>query len=196
MQRPEIRIVGLGGALTSKVSSSRRALELALQGAREAGASVQVFDLAEVDLPLFREGKKEIPASAIELCEAVKQAHGMIWCSPLYHGAVSGAFKNAIDWLQLLHDEQEPYLSKKIVGLTAVAGGVQALQAINSMEHMVRALRGWTCPFVVPVNRSYEVFDKSGNLIDEHIGKQLGFLGGEVCRNALNWQKDARLVSS
>jgi hypothetical protein len=50
--------------------------------------------------------------------------------------------KNALDWLKLLGDRDPPYLTDKVVGLISTAGGVQALQAVNAMEFVVRAL----CP--------------------------------------------------
>ena len=61
----------------------------------------------------------------------------MIWASLLYHGTVSGAFKNALDWLDLLNDREPPFLTDKVVGLISTAGGVQGLQAINTMEFVV-----------------------------------------------------------
>jgi FMN reductase len=78
----------------------------------------------------------------------------MIWSSPTYHGSVSGSFKNALDWLILLAERDPPYLTNKPVGLVTTAGGVQGLQAINSMEFVVRALRGWSVPLVQPVAQS------------------------------------------
>ena len=72
----------------------------------------------------------------------------MIWSSPTYHGSISGSFKNALDWLILLAERDPPYLSNKPIGLVSTAGGVQGLQAVNSMEFIARALRGWSVPLV------------------------------------------------
>ena len=77
----------------------------------------------------------------------------------MYHGTVSGSFKNALDWLQLLSDSNPLFLTNKVVGLTNTAGGVQGLQAVNTMEFAVRALRGWAVPLVIPVARVWEAFD-------------------------------------
>ncbi|MGZ4555764.1 MAG: NADPH-dependent FMN reductase [Mycobacteriaceae bacterium] len=76
----------------------------------------------------------------------------MIWSSPTYHGPVSGAFKNAPDWLVPLADADPPYLTNKPVGLVVPAGGVHGLQAVNIMDFLVRALRGWAVPLVMPVD--------------------------------------------
>jgi len=98
-----------------------------------------------------------------------------------YHGSVSGSFKNALDWLILLAERTPPYLSNKPVGLVCTAGGVQGLQAVNSMDFIARALRGWSVPLVLPVAQSARSFDPDGHLVDEGVAGQLRKLGGEVC---------------
>jgi FMN reductase len=91
-----VRIVGLGGSLAQH-SASLSALRGALEGARDCGAEVQLFDLRELNLPMFVPGVESVPVAARELCDAVHGAQGMLWSNPLYHGTVSGAFKNALD---------------------------------------------------------------------------------------------------
>lgn len=182
-----VRIVALGGSL-SRGSTSLAAARLALAGAAEAGAEVELLDLRTLDLP-FYDPESEPTESVRRLVRAVAEADGLILASPLYHGTVSGHFKNALDWLQLLADAQPAYLTDKAVGLVATAGGVQALQAINTMEYVVRALRGWTVPLTVPVNRAWQVFDDAGSATDVAVEKQLRALGQEVARVA------ARLAS-
>jgi len=137
-----VTIVGLGGSLAPH-SASLSALRVALDGARDYGAEVRLFDLRELNLPMFVPGAEPVPAAARELCDAVHAAQGMLWSSPLYHGTVSGAFKNALDWFQLLSDRNPPYLTDKVVGLISTAGGTHGLQDVNTMEFAVRALRGW-----------------------------------------------------
>ena len=177
-----VRIVGLGGSL-AKYSTSLSALNVALEGARDHGADVQVFDLRELNLPMFVPGAEPVPAGALELCDAVAGAQGMLWSSPLYHGTISGAFKNALDWLQLLSDRKPAYLTDKVVGLISTAGGTHGLQAVNTMEFVVRALRGWAVPLVLPIPQSWQVF-KDGRLIDKRVEDQLRALGKELARAA------------
>ena len=181
-----IKIVGLGGSSNPR-SSTHAALETALAGAREAGAEVVHFNVSSMDLPIYKYGLTT-PA-AEELVAAVRAAHGMIWCSPLYHGTVSGAFKNAVDWLEMLARDVPPYLSNKVIGLIATAGGDQPLQAINTMEYMVRSLRGWTFPLTVPIPRADTAFDTEGALQDEALDQRLRLLGGEVAGAAEKWSR-------
>lgn len=116
------------------------------------------------------------------MVETLEGADGLLWSSPLYQGSISGSFKNALDWLHL--PSGTVYLADKVIGLIAVAGGAQGLQAINTMEFSVRALRGWAVPFVVPVPSASRVFDDEGRLEDEAVERQLKMLGSEVVRVA------------
>ncbi len=180
-------IVGLGGSLRA-ASSSLAALRVALAGAgaEAAGASVELLDVRELDLPLYHDG---VPAAlgVDRLVEAVAGADGLIWSSPLYHGTVSAAFKNALDWLQLLADHDPPFLTHKPVGLIATAAGVQGLQAVNTMEFVVRALRGWTVPLVVPVAQAYQCFAADGTPRDDAVVARLTALGREVVAASLRF---------
>lgn len=176
-------IVGLAGSLT-ETSSSLSALKLALEGAREAGAEVELLALHDLDLPMYPREEADPPASVRRLVEAVSGADGLIWSSPLYHGSISGAFKNALDWLELLSEHQPAYLTDKPVGLIATAGGSQGLQAINTMEYVVRALRGWTVPMTIPISRSWEAFDAHGQAQDPAVAQRLRDLGVQVTQAA------------
>ncbi len=178
-----VTIVGLGGSLAAP-SNSLAALKIAAEGAREAGAETVILDIRELDLPMYVPGAKETPEAVRRLCDAVYAADGLLWSSPLYHGTISGAFKNALDWLQLLSDRQPAYLTDKVVGLIATAGGMQGLQAVNTMEFVVRSLRGWAVPLVIPVSRAWQVFGDDGQARDSQVEEQLRALGREVARAA------------
>jgi len=178
-----IKVVGLGGSLAA-TSSSLAALRIALEGAAETGAQTEVLDIKELNLPMYAPDLDDVPESVKRMCESVHEADGLLWSSPLYHGTISGSFKNALDWLQLLSDREPAYLTDKVVGLISTAGGTQGLQAVNTMEFVVRALRGWAMPLVIPIPQAWRVFDKEGHTHDLKISEQLHSLGREVTRAA------------
>jgi FMN reductase len=177
-----MKIVALGGSLAPQ-STSLAALRVALEGASDAGAEVELFDIRSLDLPMYSPNPAVIPPDARSLCESVYACHGMLWSSPLYHGTISGSFKNALDWLQLLGDRRPPYLTDKVIGLISTAGGTQGLQAVNTMEFIVRALRGWAVPLVIPIPQAWRIFQQ-GRVLDDTVASQLRALGGEVARAA------------
>jgi FMN reductase len=167
-----MRIVGLGGSLVAG-SKSRAALVTGLTGAEEAGAETDLLDLRELDLPLYS-SETEPTESVIRMVGLLESADGLLWSSPLYQGSISGSFKNALDWLHL--PSGNVYLTDKVVGLISVAGGTHGLQAINTMEFCVRALRAWAVPLVVAISRA--------DVMDEAVERQLKTLGSEVVRIA------------
>jgi FMN reductase len=188
-----LTIVGLGGSM-AKISRSRAALEVALQGAADAGARTELLDLRELDLPMYDPDHDDEPnGAAARLIESCYAADGMVWSSPMYQGTISGAFKNALDWLHPLIRRDPPFLNDKVVGLVSAAGGTHALQVINTMEFATRALRAWAVPYVVPVSAAARVFDDSGRIEDETVEQQLKTLGGEVVRVSARFAADASL---
>ncbi len=176
------RIIALGGSLDGGLST-RHALHCVLMAAESAGATVEMFDIAALDLPIYVH-RMTPPENVERLLAAVRSADGLVWGSPLYHGSVSGAFKNAIDWLELLSRDDPPYLTDKVVALVATAGGVQGMQAINAMEQIVRALRGITLPLVTPIERANQAFAADGSPKDPQLAEQLTRQGTELVRIA------------
>ncbi len=188
----KLSIVGLGGSLASN-SKSRAALQTALEGAASAGAETQLLDIRKLDLPMYNPDDDEPTEAAATLIESCYRADGLLWSSPMYQGTISGSLKNALDWLHLLGDRDPPFLHDKVIGLISAAGGTQGLQAVNTMEFAVRALRGWAVPYVVPVAAAARVFDRAGRIQDQAVELQLETLGGEVVRVAERFRADASL---
>src|SRR6266481_838217 len=183
-----VRVTGLGGSLRHE-STSRTALQMALDGVMKAAAEPRLIWVRDLNLPLYS-SEHAVPPAARELADAVYSSDALIWSTPTYHGSISGSFKNALDWLILLAERDPPYLANKPVGLITTAGGVQGLQAVNSMEFIVRALRGWSVPMVLPVAQSWQTFDPDGRLVDEKVAAQLRELGAEVVRAARQFQAE------
>jgi FMN reductase len=109
---------------------------------------------------MFVPNPPDVPDVVRKLLDAAYEAHGLLWCSPTYHAAMSGAFKNALDWFELLRNREPIYLTDKIIGLISTAGGTTGLQAINTMEFVVRALRGWAIPMMIPIPQVWQLIDE------------------------------------
>ena len=118
-KEPVIQIAGISGSLRSG-SYTRRAVETALAGAAETGASTRLVDLRDYHL-VFRDGKDDsaYPPDVFRLRAEVKQADGVILGTPEYHGGVSGVMKNALDLMGFEEFEG------KMIGLVGVSGGVK-----------------------------------------------------------------------
>jgi FMN reductase len=104
-----LTIVGLGGSV-AEISRSRAALHVAVDGAASAGAETELLDLRELALPMYNPDNDAPSPAAARLIESCYAADGMLWSSPMYQGTISGAFKNALDWLHVLGSREPPFL--------------------------------------------------------------------------------------
>ncbi len=77
----ELVVVGLGGSVAAP-SRSLAALKLAHESAQQAGATTELFDLQQLDLPFYDPTARRPGRAARQLLEAAHRADGMIWSSP------------------------------------------------------------------------------------------------------------------
>ena len=146
-----VRILGIGGT-TSERSWSLVPLDTALNRAAAAGADVVRATIYDLDLPMFRTDWKleQYPPTLPWLLDQIRQADGIIICSPTYHGTMSGAIKNLLDMLIFLGWDKPAYLGGKPVALMAY-GGMTSMGVLSGLTQVVRGLKGITIPTHVAV---------------------------------------------
>jgi NAD(P)H-dependent FMN reductase len=72
-----------------------------------------LLDLRKLNLPMFVsdrpvEGYPAAHQAGInQLIDACRRAEVMIWASPSYHGTISGALKNALDFIRKQRPRQK-----------------------------------------------------------------------------------------
>ncbi|TFB09662.1 NADPH-dependent oxidoreductase, partial [Candidatus Marinimicrobia bacterium MT.SAG.3] len=83
----KIIITGICGSLREG-SYTRMALNIALMGAKDAGAKINLIDLRKYDLPLMdgRIDEKTFPEDVFRLRDEVQNSDGIILGTPEYHG--------------------------------------------------------------------------------------------------------------
>jgi NAD(P)H-dependent FMN reductase len=173
-----IRVVGICGSLRQQ-SLTRMALKVALDGAAEAGALVQLLDLRDYDLPFVTsdDGPEQSDPNVLRLRADVRPADGMILATPEYHGSFSGVLKNALDLMGF--DEFEG----KMIGLIGVSGGkMGAFDALNSLRNIGRTLHAWVVPEQASVPEASNVFDSFGEPTNPEIQFRLRQVGSQVAR--------------
>lgn len=172
-------LVAIGGSLRAK-SRSRAAAAFAIGIARERGLSAELIDLHELDLPLYApdfaltDYAPQHQPGIVRLVAACRAASAMIWCSPTYHGTVSGLFKNAIDFVELLSDDSPSYLTGRKVGLIAINDS----KTFSAMSNSVHELRAWLAPTHVLLDGSD--FDTAPTLTSTTGQRRIGRLVDEV----------------
>ena len=121
--------------------------------------TVSEFHISEAQIPFFDQHEPHPPAVIREMCDLFLQSDGQIWLTPLYHGGMTGMMKNCLDWLELTARLEKPYLTDKVIGLVAWADGGQAMQGINAMDAVAKALRAWVVPYTVPLVKNHLYVD-------------------------------------
>ena len=172
-------VVGIGGTYRPS-SSTELALRIALAAAEQLGATVELFGAEALDLPMYRPGAELAPRAA-SLVESVRRADALIIGSPGYHGSISGLVKNALDYLEELREDANPYLHNKAVGCIATGAGWQATTTtMAGLRTVVHALRGWPTPLGVGINTTEVTFAADGTCSSPVVAAQLRTVGEQV----------------
>lgn len=182
-------IVGIGGSPGSE-SVTARLLRDCLALTEDAGARTEVFDgdrLAR--LPIFTTHGLVTNEVSDGLVDAVRRADAVVLATPGYHGAMSGLVKNALDHLELLRDDDRPYLDGRGVGVIVCSAGWQACgTALVSVRSAVHALRGWPTPLGVTVNSAEQRPDEPA------VTQRLQLLADQLMR-FVGWQAATRAAA-
>jgi NAD(P)H-dependent FMN reductase len=161
-------LVGVSGSLRNE-SYARRALTRVLDAAEDAGATTELLDLREYDLPVF-DPDRDDTADAARLTEAVREGDAVVLATPVYHGSYSSPLKLALDYCGF--DEFED----TTVGLLAVAGGGFPVTALDHLRSVCRAVNAWVLPHQVAIPRARNNFE-DGRLVDDDIAARVDTLG-------------------
>ena len=173
-------VLAVSGSLRAQ-STTSRALDLALEGARQAGAEVRSVTLDGLGLP-WCDGRPEGASygPAVDAWRATMiGADAIVLGSPEYHGSMSGVLKNALDLLDKEH------MQGKMIGLVATArGDAGAMNTLNHLRHVCRWGDAWVLPSQVSIPRAQDAFASDGAVLREGLSAELMGLGSELVRYA------------
>jgi arsenic resistance protein ArsH len=159
-----MNILIFNGSADSKGKTTSDILSSYFKNTIEAsGHAVTTFSLSEVFIPFLNLSSESIPESVQKMVDCFMEADAHIWISPLYHGSIPGMMKNCLDWLEITRNYDDPYLTGKVIGLVCYADGIQAMQGINTMDAVAKALRAWVLPLAVPVSKQ-GLYNEDGSI--------------------------------
>lgn len=176
-----INLLAIGGSVREQ-SRTRMAMEAILSLAPEHTIVPTIATVRDLDLPIYNDDipLDQQPASLQRLVEQVRDADAYLIVSPTYHGSMSGAIKNVLDSLHVQHGQPDAYFQNRPVALAAY-GGPAAINVVNTLQTVVRSLRGITVPTVVTVSR--DTLDAStGAITDERTLRRARAMLGDVAR--------------
>lgn len=165
-----IRLLAVCGSTRGNSYSGRLAI-IALAAAREHGAETRLLELNAIDLPTYNPDKEDMDHGGLRVAtEAVNWADAFLLASPDYHGSMSGAMKNFLDfyWAEF---------AGKLFGY-AVASHEKGLTVMEHMRTSVRQCYGWSLPYGVSVHGEND-FDSSG-LSNPQVARRLRMLARDL----------------
>ena len=139
------KVLGVGSSLREGASSTT-ALSTALDFAKKQGAETRLLDLKQTKLPLYDPTENQSIFEIKKVQDDVNWSDALILSTPDYHGSMSGAMKNFLD-----------YFWAEFAGKTfgyICASHEKGLTAMDQMRTAVRQCYGWSIPYGVSVSDS------------------------------------------
>ncbi len=164
-----LRIVGISGSLRS--GSYNTAL---LRAAAELMPSHMAIEFGEIgDVPLYNRDVEVVgvPEPVQRLRHQVAEADAVLFACPQYNRSLTGALKNAVDWLSRNPLSPIDYKPMAIIGGGGRAGGGPAQAHLREVlgHNRVQIYEG--SEVIVPM--VWEAFDDELRLVDERVWADL-----------------------
>lgn len=129
--------------------------------------SVAFIDLSELQLPLFSPDNWDFDQNVQHVLKAIADGDGLILATPEYHGSISGALKNALDYIN----------AKQVAGKTVLsvssAGGPLGVSSLTHLQSIVRNLHGINCPEWISIGYGSNSLGPDGVPLDEDMIKRV-----------------------
>jgi len=178
-----IRIALLAGS-NRKDASSTKLLRYMAGRLKERGVEAALFDVYESPLPMYSPDDEEPHPNARRLASLVRSADALVLGTPEYHGSVSGALKNALDYLGSEEVGGKPTLS------VSSSGGAVGVSSLTHLQSIVRGLHGINCPEWVSLGGRQRLFE-DGAPADEGMRARVDRALDQLTRIAAALKSDA-----
>jgi chromate reductase, NAD(P)H dehydrogenase (quinone) len=187
------KILAFAGS-TRTESFNKKLVQVAIAGARAAGAEVTHLDLRDLPMPLYDgdlEAAEGLPPNARKFKDLLLAHHGLLISAPEYNSSITGVLKNAIDWASRPVPGEAPLagFTGKVAALMSASPG--ALGGLRGLVH-VRAILGNIGVLVLPdqvaVPRAFEAFNPDGSLKDAKQQASVTGLGDKLARILMKLQ--------
>ena len=176
-----VNVLGVASSMR-KGSFSTRALKLVLEEAKKYGAGSQLLELREVRLPIYDpsrsvseelyqdvNGHRENVLDSVT--SAINWADAFVLASPDFHGSMSGAMKNFLD-----------YFWQEFAGKTfgyIIASHEKGLTVADQMRTSVRQCYGWSMPYNISINGANDI-NSAGNPINSILANRIKMLARDL----------------
>lgn len=169
-----MRVMVIAGSL-HQASATRAALRIGADTLRELGAEVDFYDLGEHRFLLYDPDAETDPPEVVDFAQRALAADGFLIGTPEYHSGMSGALKNALDYVGSKHFKHKP------VGLLCAAGGGKGgMNGLANLRMVMRGVMALVLPEQVTVDE--DDFDAEMNLVNADRRQRVIALGRSLAR--------------
>ena len=186
-----VRILALNGS-SRRESLNQKLLDIAAQGARDAGAEVTAVRLGDFDLPIYDgdfEAERGLPNGARKLQALVDMHQALLIATPEYNGGYTALLKNAVDWVSRPRSDGTSGVAlmagKAAALLSASPGQLGGLRSQAGMRTVLDKLGMLVIPQAFALGNAHEAFDAQGRLKDSHAARVVSSVGDALYRMAL-----------
>jgi NAD(P)H-dependent FMN reductase len=172
-----VNLLGVAGSMRQQ-SYSSCVLKMVLEEAKKYNADINMLELRKINLPLYDPSEirsDEFSSNNNNVLErittALRRADIFVLASPDYHGSMSGAMKNFLD-----------YFWEEFAGKTfgyIIASHEKGLTVADQMRTAVRQCYGWSMPYNISINGEKD-FDSKGNLVNSALAKRIKMLARDL----------------
>src|SRR5215217_3121137 len=178
-QEGTVNVLGVAGSMRQQ-SYSTRALKMVLEEAKKYNAESYMLELRKINLRLY--DPSEITPEEFSsnnnntnvldtITTSLRWADVFVLASPDYHGSMSGAMKNFLD-----------YFWEEFAGKTfgyIVASHEKGLTVADQMRTAIRQCYGWSMPYNISINGEKD-FDSKGILVNSTLAKRIKMLARDL----------------
>lgn len=164
-----MKILVISGSPTKK-SRTRGLSNLVTEKLQDMNADVLNFDVGLDKLPLFTGSEDEQSNPTVQKLKSyASEADGFFVLTPEYHSGMSGALKNALDFLSGIYFKNKP-----ITIAAAAGGGKGGINALNNLRLVLRGLYGLVLPGQFVADPA--IFDDNYRVISEDAVERINSL--------------------
>ncbi len=168
-------------------SINKKLVQVAAQGAQEAGAQVTYLDVRELPLPLYDQDLEDaqgLPENVLKLKALMRSHHGFLIACPEYNSSITPLLKNMIDWASRPEPGQQTGLDcfqgKVAVLMSASPGSLGGLRGLFHVRSILSSIGVIVLPDQKAVPNAFDAFDSQGNFTDDSQQQAVKQLGGKL----------------
>lgn len=168
-----LNVLGVSSSMREG-SFGTRTVKIVLDTAQKYEAKTRLLELRKIGMPLFNpdsDSSIQFDMKLQKVTNDVNWADAYILVSPDYHGSISGAMKNFLD-----------YYWEEFAGKTfgyICTSHEKGLTVMDQMRTTVRQCYGWSLPYGISVN-GQEDFNKVGEVTNSLLDKRLRMLARDL----------------